>query len=380
MSYKPISDYGIIGDLHSAALVATDGSIDWYCLPRFDGAAVFGRILDDSKGGYFQITPLDVRQTSRRYFPATNVLETTFTTGSGTAVLTDFMPVHDHPSRPNEPLEVTEIQRIVRILQCTNGSVEFNLECFPRFDYGTIVPHAVLSSPHTGTAHGGAEAVSVYCSAPLEEINDGFQSKGLLREGDKLYAAVTNQVSFSHDTAPLDIAELELEMSATVAFWEEWSSRCTFRGEFSDDVLRSALTLKALTYVSSGALVAAATTSLPETIGGSRNWDYRFTWLRDATFALYALSIIGYTEEAAAFKDWLEWSTAGRARDLQVMYGLGGERRLTEIEIPELDGYRGSRPVRVGNAAYSQYQLDIYGEVLDSAHILRKFGGDISEY
>ena len=380
MSYKPISDYGLIGDLHSAALVATDGSIDWCCLPRFDGAALFCRLLDDSKGGYFKISLLGASQTSRRYLPATNVLETTFTTGSGTAILTDFMPVHDHPSRPNEPLEVTETQRIVRILQCTHGSVEFNLECFPRFDYGTIVPHAVLRSPHTGTAHGAAEAVSVYCSAPLEEIDDGFRSKGLLREGDKLYAAVTNQVSFSHGTSPLDIPELELELSTTVAFWEEWSSRCTFRGEFSEDVLRSALTLKALTYVPSGALVAAATTSLPETIGGSRNWDYRFTWLRDATFALYALSIIGYTEEAAAFKDWLEWSTAGRARDLQVMYGLGGERRLTEIEIPALDGYMGSRPVRIGNAAYSQYQLDIYGEVLDSAHILRRFGGDISEY
>ena len=170
---------------------------------------------------------------------------------------------------------------------------------------------------------------------------------------------------------------MENNLAETVRFWQQWAACCTYEGEYRDDVLRSALTLKALTYAPSGAVLAAATTSLPETIGGSRNWDYRYTWIRDAVFALYALSIVGYTDEARAFKDWLEWSTSGRARDLQVMYGLGGERRLTEVELPELDGYRGSRPVRIGNGAYSQFQLDIYGEIMDSAHLYRKYVGEM---
>ncbi|PKB78762.1 MAG: hypothetical protein BZY88_16830 [SAR202 cluster bacterium Io17-Chloro-G9] len=186
---------------------------------------------------------------------------------------------------------------------------------------------------------------------------------------------MTNQTTFSHEIPPLGVAELEKELSRTLRFWEQWSAQCHGQGELHDQVLRSALTLKVLTYAPSGGLVAAPTTSLPETVGGARNWDYRFTWIRDATFALYALSIIGYTEEAEAFKNWLEWSTSGRARDLQVMYGLGGERRLTEIELLELEGYRKSRPVRIGNGAYSQFQLDIYGEIMDSAHIYLKFGG-----
>lgn len=175
----------------------------------------------------------------------------------------------------------------------------------------------------------------------------------------------------------VDANLLNTELAQTIEYWQEWSQVCSYRGPYLEDVHRSALVLKALTYAPSGGLVAAATTSLPETIGGSRNGDYRYTWLRDAAFALYGLSIVGYTQEAHAFKQWLEWSTAGRARDLQFMYGLGGERRLTEIEIPELEGYRHSRPVRTGNAAYSQFQLDIYGEVMDSAHTYRRFGGEI---
>ena len=374
--YKPISDYGLIGNCHSAALVALDGSIDWCCLPRFDSAALFSRILDSRKGGYFQVAPRVVRSVSRRYLPATNVLETTFGTDTGVAKLTDFMPTHEHRD-PKEPLEVGFSLRVARILECVSGSIDFKVECLPRFDYGTIVPHASLDGPHKGFAHGGSDALSVYCSAPLTESDDGFWSEGLLTADQKLYAAVTHQPYFSHAAVAVDKVEIEEQLAETVKFWQEWSARCTFDGEYGDDVLRSALTLKALTYAPSGALVAAATTSLPEAIGGSRNWDYRFTWIRDAAFALYALSIIGYTEEPRAFKDWLEWSTLGRAQDLQIMYGLGGERRLTEVEIPGLEGYRKSRPVRVGNGAYSQFQLDVYGEVLDSAHLYRKFVGGV---
>ena len=295
---------------------------------------------------------------------------------TGVATLTDFMPLHHHPG-PTEPLEVGTGQRVARILECTQGSVEFFMGCYPRFDYGTIIPHAVANGPHNGFAHGGAEGLSIYCSLPMTVAGDGFQVKGRLTAGQKFHTSVSNKHSFSHKGDEVDAGRLDEEFAQTVAVWREWCEICTYTGPYRDDVLRSALVLKALTYAPSGGLVAAATTSLPETIGGSRNWDYRFTWLRDAAFALYALSIVGYTQEAHAFKQWLEWSTAGRARDLQVMYGLGGERRLTEIELPELEGYRRSRPVRIGNAAYSQFQLDIYGEVMDSAHIYRKFGGEI---
>lgn len=374
--YPPIADYGLISDMHSCALVSKAGSIDWCCFPRFDGRAVFSRILDWQKGGYFQVAPRGVRSVRRRYLPGTNVLETTFETDSGVARLTDFMPVHPH-SRPEQPLEIGCRQQVARILECLSGSVRFVLECRPRFDYGTIVPHAVLGGPNSGFAHGGADALSVYCSAPLDEWDSGFRSEGILRAGERLCAAVTYESRFSHEVEALDESEIAARLDETAQFWQQWSALCTYDGEYRDDVLRSALTLKAMTYAPSGALLAAVTTSLPEAIGGSRNWDYRFTWIRDAAFALYALSILGYRAEARAFKDWLEWSTVGRARDLQIMYGLGGERRLTEIELPELEGYRGSRPVRAGNAAYSQFQLDIYGEVLDSAHLYRKFGGEM---
>ena len=377
MTYKRIDDYGLIGDMHGSALVSSDGSIDWCCMPRFDSPALFSRILDSNKGGFYKLAPAKISSSIRRYLPNTNVLETSFTTSTGTGVLIDFMPVHRHVVMPREPLEVTDSQRVVRILHCTKGRLDFEMDCYPKFDYGTIVPHASLSSPTTGMAHGGSEAVSVYCSSQLTVVNDGFRSRGVIFEGEKLYSTVSNQVSFSHQSEPLTPNELEKELTDSTAFWEDWAAQCTFQGEHREAVLRSALTLKALTYAPSGALVAAPTTSLPEVIGGERNWDYRYTWIRDATFALYALSIIGYTGEARAFKDWLEWSTSGRARDLQVMYGLGGERRLTETEIPELEGYMNSKPVRIGNAAYDQFQLDIYGEIMDSAHIFRKFGGAV---
>jgi len=381
-SYPPIADYGLISDMHSCALVSTSGSIDWCCFPRFDSPALFSRILDWEKGGYFKVAPAGVQSVNRRYLPSTNILETNFQTDTGVAKLTDFMPTHEHPA-PEGDEDSSRRRQLARILECVEGTVRFTVECIPRFDYGTIVPHAVLRDQNSGFAHGGVDAISFYCSAPLEETDGGFRSEGLLKAGEKLYAVVTSQPRFpvgqrafgSHDVEVIEKRHVDRRLDDTKRFWERWASLCTYDGENRDEVVRSALTLKALTYAPSGALLAAATTSLPEAIGGTRNWDYRFTWIRDASFALYALFIIGYRKEAQAFKDWLEWSTVGRARDLQIMYGLGGERRLTETELPELDGYRGSRPVRVGNGAYSQFQLDIYGEIVDSAHLYRKFGG-----
>jgi GH15 family glucan-1,4-alpha-glucosidase len=372
----PIADYAIISDMHSCALVSRAGSIDWLCFPRFDSTSAFARLLDWHKGGFFQIEPLGVQSVSRQYLPGTNILETTFQTGSGRATLTDLMPVHPH-SRPTVPREVGSLQQVIRVLECTSGSVAFTARCQPRFDYGSITPHVQAEDQCTAFVHGGPDALSVYFSNPFTEEDGGLSSGGTLRKGERFCSSATYQAGFHPEPQVLDDQTIEQRFEETARFWRDWSQGCTYRGEYEADVLRSALTLKALTYAPSGALLAAPTTSLPEAIGGPRNWDYRYTWIRDATFALYALSIIGFQKEAEAFKDWLEWTTTGRAADMQILYGLGGERRLTEIEIPELEGYRGSKPVRIGNGAYRQFQLDIYGELLDSAHLYRKFGGRV---
>src|SRR4029453_16716297 len=242
---------------------------------------------------YFQVAPLGLRSVHRRYLSETNVLETTFETADGAARLTDFMPVHPH-SRPGRPREVGARQQIIRMFECTSGSVDAVVECHPRFDYGTIAPHIDLSGPHSGFAHGGCDALSVYCSAALQAVEGGFRAEARLSAGDKLATAVSYQSVFRHEAQDLDVAELGERLDETARFWRQWSSKCTYDGEFRDEVLRCALVIKGLTYAPSGALLAAATTSLPEVIGGERNWDYRYTWIRDATFALYALSILSY--------------------------------------------------------------------------------------
>jgi len=375
--YPPISDYGLIGDMHSCALVSRSGSIDWLCFPRFDDASLFGRLLDWDKGGFCKLAPMGVRAVTRRYLPDTNVLETTFETVSGRAVLSDFMPVRPASPRPG-PHDVSSRRQVLRDLQCVSGSVRFEFVCQPRFDYGTIVPHAMNLNPNLGLAHGGKDAVSVFCTAPLEARDDGFYCSGPLRQGQRVCAAISYERGQHHLVEDLDEDALVGSLDETAAFWRQWAARCAYEGVYRDDVVRSALTLKALTYAPSGALIASPTTSLPEVIGGVRNWDYRYSWIRDSTFALYALFILGYREEADEFMRWMEWSTLGRARDLQVMYGLNGERRLWETELGALEGYRRSRPVRIGNAAHTQLQLDVYGEILDSAHLYREFGGRIS--
>ncbi len=374
-NYPPIGDYGLIGDMHTCALVSKAGSIDWACFPRFDSASVFGRILDWQKGGHFSLAPKDDEaRVTRRYLDNTNVLETSFETSTGKVVLTDFMPVTAHVQNPS-PRELRTRRQIIRILRCERGSIEFKMECCPRFDYGGIVPHVGLISEYLGLAHGGKDAISIFATVPMRIEEDGFLADGTLYEGGQFAVSVTYEDDIISSLEPLDEAELMGRLDETIRFWQDWADQCTYKGEYQGDVIRSALTLKALTYAPTGAIIAAPTTSLPEVIGGVRNWDYRFTWIRDGTFVLYALFILGYTEEANDFKRWMEWSTLGRAGDLQVMYGLTGERRLTEIELPDLEGYKNSRPVRIGNGAHSQFQLDIYGEIMDSAHLYRRFGG-----
>ncbi len=377
--YPNIADYGLIGDMHSCALVSSGGSVDWCCFPRFDSDSVFCRILDWDKGGYFRIAPRERASVSRRYVPGTNVLETTFRTDSGSMRLTDFMPMHHDDSAPIEPYKVGESHQIMRVIECLEGSVELELECYPRFEYGSIVPHVHLENPNIGFAHGGSSAISLYCSAPLRLVEGGFLSRGTLRQGQKAFAVVTYESRFSYDSGSLGSAEIEASLGEAIAYWQDWSEICRYEGVYKDYVVRSALTLKALTYAPSGGMVAAPTTSLPEHIGGERNWDYRYTWIRDASFAIYGLHILGYQNEAKAFRNWIEWATVGRAGDLRIMYGLGGERRLTEVALFELAGYRNSAPVRIGNGAYSQFQLDAYGELMDSAHLYRRFIGPIDE-
>jgi GH15 family glucan-1,4-alpha-glucosidase len=407
-TYPNIADYGIIGAMRTCALVSKAGSIDWLCLPDFDSPSVFGRILDWHKGGYFQVAPRGVRSVDRRYLPETNILETTFQTETGKARLTDFMPVDTRTHRvevdgnrvqlpkginvilstvhrhraPTEgmlnPHDIGFHSKVLRILECVEGSVEFTVECRPRFAYGAIVPLAALIEESEGIsqhgfARGGGNAISVYCSKPLSIKDRAFYAEGSLESGEKLYSALVHQTFFLPAAEEFDGPKIERLLEETSRYWKKWAGRCTYKGEYRNEVLRSALALKTLTYDPSGALLAAATTSLPETPAGERNWDYRFTWLRDATFSLEALHNVGYTGEARGFKRWLEW-TAAYPEDLQIMYGLRGERWLTEVELP-LEGYRWSRPVRIGNAAHEQFQLDIYGEILDAAYIYRKIGG-----
>jgi GH15 family glucan-1,4-alpha-glucosidase len=391
--------------MHTCALVSRAGSIDWFCLPAFDSPAVFSRMLDWHQGGYFQIVPDDVQSVERRYLPGTNILETTFRTVSGVATLTDFMPVSVHEPLldgdgnrialpegvelvlPTEdrhlppleemfkPMHTRFQQKVVRILACTEGSVSYRVECCPRFDYGTVVPHVALVEPVDGAskhvfARGGGNAISLYCSAPLRIERHDFVADGTLSAGERVDAVVSYQPLFLPVAEDFDDDKIDQLLSQTVAFWEEWAAQCEYEGDYRDAVLRSALALKAMTYEPSGAIIAAATTSLPEAPAGERNWDYRFTWIRDATFSLEALHNLGYTEEARAFKRWIEW-TAASPEDLQIMYGIRGERWLTEVELP-LEGYKWSRPVRIGNGAFDQFQLDIYGEILNSAWIYRR--------
>ena len=377
-AYPPISDYGLIGDMQSCALVSKWGSIDWACFPRFDSPSVFGRLLDWQRGGSFQLAPKGAQSVTRRYLTNTNVLETTFDTPQGRAVLTDFMPVTHETHRTGLP-QVSQGRQILRELRCESGSIEFKMVCAPRFEYGSIIPHNAFTTPNLGLSHGGRDAISIQCSAAMREEDDSFVASGTLGEGERVCVSVQYEPGQPHHLKQADELQLDALLDQTVAYWTNWTWTCAYQGEYRADVIRSALTLKALTYAPMGALLASATTSLPEVIGGVRNWDYRFTWIRDATFALYSLGTLGFHQEARDFKGWLEWSTLGRARDLQVMYGITGERRLTEIELNDLEGYAKSRPVRVGNGAHSQLQLDVYGEIMDSAHLFRKFGGKMDE-
>ena len=370
--YLPIGDHGVIGDLHTVALVGTEGTIDWYCCPRFDSPSVFGAILDAERGGYFRISPDGDGWTSKQlYLPDTNILITRFLMSDGVGEVQDFMP----PARSST---TSHRHRMIRRVVAVRGEMRFVVDVKPRFDYARAC-HDVVLTPHGARFACSTLELGLSTSCPLE-IVDGRDARARisLRAGETA-TFVLERIESDCMQPPMSDAEVAAEFDATVAYWRDWLRRSRYSGRWREMVDRSALTLKLLTYAPTGAIVAAPTASLPEVLGGARNWDYRYTWMRDSAFTLYALLRLGFVEEAGAFMSWLE----GRVRDvngggdsgpLRVMYGIDGRDELPEEELAHLEGYMGSAPVRIGNGAAGQLQLDIYGELMDSLYLCNKYG------
>ena len=380
-TYLPIAEHGLVGDLHSVALVGTNGTIDWYCCPSFDSPSVFGAILDKDRGGFYSLRPTGDDWTSKQlYFPDTNVLITRFYTHGGVGEVQDFMPVEAQPDMHRH--------RLLRRVMVVRGTMEFELAVQPRFDYGReeheieLHPHGVLfRAPSLSLALEGAVArVMGGSGRTLERDAHGVRARFSVDAGQS-QSFILERVAADHICRPYSEAATATAFEATVQYWRRWLDQSRYRGRWREMVHRSALTLKLLTYAPTGALVAAPTTSLPEQLGGGRNWDYRYTWIRDAAFSLYGLLRLGFTEEAAAFMGWLtdrtrEWKI-GPSGPLQIMYGIDGRAELPEEEHPFWSGYRDSAPVRIGNAAAEQRQLDIYGELIDSFYLYNKYGAPI---
>jgi GH15 family glucan-1,4-alpha-glucosidase len=355
-----IEDYGFLSNLRTGALVSRNADVEWLCAPRFDSDACFASLLGYDEHGRWAMRPTQaIRQTQQRYRGDTLILDTEFTCDGGRVRVTDFMPIND--GRRCD---------LIRMVEGIEGEVPMEMLLQLRFGYGAEAPW-ITRVPEGLRFTAGPDSMTLSTSAALE-ANDGRVSAYLLvKKGDRLPFQLTWHPS--HEAAPVAL-DAERELSQTEARWREWAGRCTYRGNYTDAVVRSLLTLKGLTYEPTGGIVAALTTSLPEELGGVRNWDYRFCWLRDASLTLDALMIGGYTEEARAFREWLLRATAGAPDDIQIMYDIAGARRLKEFELDWLPGYEGSRPVRVGNAASDQFQLDVYGEVLSCLYAGRKLG------
>jgi GH15 family glucan-1,4-alpha-glucosidase len=355
-----IEDYALIGDCETAALVGRNGSIDWLCWPRFDSSACFAALLGEPEHGRWRIAPAGGEaRVVRRYRENTLVLETEFETKDGAFTLVDFMPVGNGSSD------------LVRLVIGRSGRVAVRSELLLRFDYGAAVPWVTRAEDGRVCAVAGPDMVVLQADVPVRGEGFSTVAEFTLGQGDSVSFALCYSPSHLPRPPFLDTGNALLE---TERYWRTWSKRCCYQGRYQDAVQRSLITLKALTYAPTGGLVAAPTTSLPECIGGSRNWDYRFCWLRDATLTLLALMDAGYSQEARAWREWLLRAVAGNPQHLQIMYGLAGERRLPEMELPWLPGYEGSRPVRIGNAAAGQMQLDVYGELMDALYQARHAG------
>jgi GH15 family glucan-1,4-alpha-glucosidase len=363
-SYPPLSDYGYIADCHAAALVSRGGSIDWCCIPRMDSRSCFARLLGWETGGYCRISPQPPFDTTRKYLENTLILETTFRSESGAIRLLDFFPMRE--GGEHEPYS-----QILRIAQGLEGRMELSVQIAPRFDYGAVKPWIQTKGDEGFVAIGGSDGLLISGDFSMSVSNrHDVAGKSAIEKGQRLYLSMLWRKPESLDEtleeAP-QIAELERRLEETADWWRKWASQGKLDGPYAGCAMTSALVLKGLSNAPTGAIAAAATTSLPESPGGSRNWDYRFTWVRDSAFSVRSLRELGFGKEADGFRRFIERSAAGSAEELQILFGLGGERRIQEIEIPELEGYRGASPVRIGNAARKQVQLDVYGELLDLA-------------
>jgi GH15 family glucan-1,4-alpha-glucosidase len=375
MAYKSIEDYGVIGDLHTVALVGIDGSIDWCCLPHFDSPSVFAALLDDEKGGYFKVSALQAVRRKQLYLPDTNVLITRFFGAEGIAELIDFMPVERRSLEYVPP----NYHQIIRRVSTVAGQVRIRMECFPAFNYARD-RHEIHSFPQGVMFVSRSLSVGLASPVPLTIQGSGVMAEFTLPRGSSATFFLRQADQGSEANVLIPEKSGEAAFHETSDYWKRWLSHCRYTGRWREMVQRSALLLKLLTYAPTGAIVAAPTTSLPEEIGGVRNWDYRFCWMRDASFTLYALMRLGFREEAGQFMGWLEQRCRELNPDdsLQPMYALGGYYELAEENLTHLKGYKETRPVRIGNAAYRQSQLDIYGALLDSVYLYNKYGAPIS--
>jgi GH15 family glucan-1,4-alpha-glucosidase len=371
--YLPIADHGLIGNHHTVALVGVDGTIDWFCCPRFDSPSLFGAILDKDKGGYFRISSDDGDARGKQfYFPDTNILVTRFLTPDGVGEVVDFMPV-------DRPHQLRGRHRLVRIVRCVRGEMPFSVEVEPRFDYGRQT-HATHLDENGVLFDNPGLTVALSTLTPLQKTRAGVQAPLTLKEGETatFVLEVVEEAEVPPPSSPRVADQLAWE---TGEYWRAWLAQCNYRGRWREMVQRSALTLKLLTYKPTGAIVAAPTTSLPEQIGGLRNWDYRYTWIRDSAFSLHSLLLLGFRDAAEQFMEWLtdrfRERKAGEVDRLRVMYRVDGSSDLAEEELDHLEGYCGSRPVRIGNDAATQLQLDIYGELIDAIYVHNRYGGPI---
>jgi GH15 family glucan-1,4-alpha-glucosidase len=363
VGYLPIEDHGVIGDLHTAALVGIDGTIDWLCLPRFDAPSVFASILDDEKGGHFRLRPLNYVRSQQLYLPDTNVLLTRFLSSEGVAEVLDFMPIE---------AGLKERHDLVRSIRVVRGSMRFEVDCRPAFDYARR--RHTISLGKTGAVFACAGTrLGLATRVPLREgPYRNALAQFALEEGEDAAFVLQQLKEGEGPEEVLSNAPFQDRLQGTLDYWRRWISGSTYRGRWREMVNRSALALKLMVYDPTGALVAAPTMGLPETIGGERNWDYRYTWLRDAAFTLYSLIRVGFNEEAHNFMGWLLDVCRNSDGKLQPLYGIDGRTEIHEEELPHLSGYRNSRPVRLGNGAYNQLQLDLYGAVLDAAYLHNK--------